>query len=68
LEFPLTLAVKVALWPPWTDAIAGDTLRVTADGGVAIRVTEAVAVLVESATLDAVIVTVCWLERVAGAV
>jgi hypothetical protein len=67
-EFPTTFAVKVALWPPWSDASAGDTLRVTADGGVAIRVTAAVAILVGSATLDAVIVTVCPLEMVAGAV
>jgi hypothetical protein len=36
------------------------------DAGV--RVTVAVAVLVGSATLDAVTVTVCWLEIVAGAV
>ena len=67
-EFPLTFAVKVALWPPWSDALAGDTLRVTAGGGVAIRVTSALAVLVGSATLDTVNVTVCRLGTVAGAV
>jgi hypothetical protein len=66
--FPLTLAVKVARWPPWSDAFAGDTLRLTAAGGVGISVTAAVAVLVGSATLEAVIVTVCRLETVAGAV
>ena len=62
------MAVKVALWPPWSDALVGDKLRLTVEGGVAVRVTVAVAVLVGSATLDAVIVTVCWLEIVAGAV
>jgi hypothetical protein len=68
LEFPLTFAVKVALWPPWSEVIVGDTLRVTVDGGVAIRATKAVAVLVGSATLAAVTVTVCALETVVGAV
>ena len=67
-EVPLTVAVKVALWPPWSDAVLGDKLRLTTGGGVAVRVTMAVALLVGSATLDAIIVTVCWLEMVAGAV
>ena len=40
----------------------------TVEVGVAVRVTVAVAVLVGSATLDAVTVTVCLLEIVAGAV
>jgi hypothetical protein len=47
------------------------TGSVTGPGGpleAGVSVTVAVAVLVESATLDAVIVTVCWLEMVAGAV
>jgi hypothetical protein len=68
LEVPLRLAVKVALWPPWSDALAGDTLRLTAGNGVAISDTAALAVLVGSATLDTVIVTVCRLGTVAGAV
>jgi hypothetical protein len=68
LEFPLTEAVKATLWPPWSDALAGDTLRLTAGDGVAISVTVALATLVGSATLDAVIVTVSRLETVAGAV
>jgi hypothetical protein len=67
-EFPLTVAVKVVLWPPWIEAVLGDKLRLTVEGGVAVRVTMAVAVLVGSATLDAVIVTVFRLETVAGAV
>jgi hypothetical protein len=67
-EFPLTVAVKVVLWPPWMDAVLGDKLRFTVEGGVAARVTMAVAVLVGSATLDAVMVTVSRLETVAGAV
>jgi hypothetical protein len=67
-EFPLTVAVKVALWPPWSDALRGDKPTLTAEVGVAVRVTVAVAVLVGSATLDAVTVTVCWLGMVAGAV
>jgi hypothetical protein len=67
-EFPLTVAVKVALWPPWSDALPGDNPMLTAEVGVAVRVTVAVAVLVGLATLDAVIVTVCRLEIVAGAV
>jgi hypothetical protein len=67
-EFPLTVAVKVALWPPWSDAFPGDTLRLTLEGGVAVSVTVAVAVLVGSATLDAVTVTVWALGMVAGAV
>jgi hypothetical protein len=67
-EVPLTVAVKVALWPPWIDAVLGDKLRLTVEGGVAVRVTLAVAVLVGSATLDAVMVTVSRLVTVAGAV
>ena len=67
-EFPLTVAVKVALWPPWSDALPGDKPMLTFEGGGGVRVTVAVAVLVGSATLDAVTVTVCWLDIVAGAV
>jgi hypothetical protein len=67
-EFPLTVAVKVALWPPWIDAVLGDKLSLTVEGGVAVRVTMAVAVLVGSATLDAIIVTLSRLEIVEGAV
>jgi hypothetical protein len=68
LEFPLTVAVKLALWPPSSAAVLGDKLRLTAAGCVASRVTAAVAVLVGSATLEAVSVTVRRLETVAGAV
>src|ERR1700735_442699 len=68
-EVPLTVLVKVALWPPWSDTVPGDKLRLTVAGAaVAVRVTMAVAVLVGSATLEAVIVTVSRLEMVAGAV
>ena len=58
----------MALWPPWSDAVLGDKPRLTVKGNVAVRVTTAVAVLVGSATLDAVMVTVWRLEMVAGAV
>ena len=68
LEFPLTVAVKFALCPPLSAAFLGDKLRLTGEGGVAIRVTMAVAFLVGSATLDATTVSVCRLEIVAGAV
>jgi hypothetical protein len=68
LEFPLTLAVKLALWPPSSVAVLGDKLRLTGEEGVAVRATMAIAILVGSATLDATIVTVCRLETRAGAV
>jgi len=69
---PLTVGVKVALWPPVSDAVPGSNVRLMA-GGVAewaagCSVTRAVADLVESTTLVAVIVTVCELLMVAGAV
>jgi hypothetical protein len=68
-EFPLTLPVKVALWPPWSETVLGDKLRLTVAGAaVAVRVTMALAILVGSATLEAVMVTVCWLEMLPGAV
>jgi hypothetical protein len=68
LEFPLTVGVKLAVCPPLSVAFLGDKLRLTGEGGVAFRVTMAVAVLLGSARLAAVIVTVCRLETVAGAV
>ena len=67
-EVPVTVSVKVVLWPPSIDTVPGDKLRLTGEGGVAVRVTMAIAVLVGSATLDAIIVTVCRMETVAGAV
>jgi hypothetical protein len=67
-EAPLTVLVKTALWPPWSDAVLGDKLRLTTAGGVAVRFTIADALLVGSAALDATIVTVCRLGTVAGAV
>ena len=63
-EVPLTVAVKVALWPPWSDALPGDKLRLTfADGEAGGNETRfpsntvAVAVLLESTLLVAEIVT-----------
>jgi hypothetical protein len=63
-EFPLTVAVKVALWPPWSDAFPGDTPMLTFTDGDAggsetgfPSNTVAVAVLVESKLLVAEIVT-----------
>ena len=62
-EVPLTKGVKVAVWPPVSDALPGETLRL-AD----VSLMLAVAVLVESTTLAAVSVTVCELLIEAGAV
>lgn len=62
LLVPVTEAVNVADLPAPSDTEAGPT--VTATG---INVTVALAVLVESAALLAVTVTVCWLAMVAGA-
>jgi len=57
-EVPLTVGVKVALWPPVSDALPGDKVRLTA-GGVAELPTgsntrETVAVWAGSAALAAV--------------
>jgi hypothetical protein len=60
---PVTVAAKVAEAPTPTDAVDGPT--VTATG---VKDTVALAVLVESATLVAVIVTVWALLIEAGAV
>ncbi len=63
-EVPLTVAVKVALWPPWRDALPGDKLTLTvgdgegADSETAFPSnTVAVAVLLVSTALVAEIVT-----------
>ena len=64
LVVPLTIAVKVALWPPLSDALPGDKLRPTvgdrggsgSETGVPSN-TVAVAVFVESTLLVAEIVT-----------
>jgi hypothetical protein len=69
-EVPLTVAVKVALWPPWSDALPGDKPRLTCcvgeEGGSETGFpsnTVAVAVLVVSALLVAEIVTcVSWVK------
>ena len=63
-KVPLTAALKVALWPPWSDALPGDKLRLTigdGEGGTSETGfpsnTVAVAVLLESMLLVAEIVT-----------
>jgi hypothetical protein len=61
-EVPVTVGVKVALWPPLSDADVGPTVN-----KIACNDTAALALLVESATLFAVIVTVSELLIVAGA-
>jgi hypothetical protein len=68
-EVPLTVGVNVVLLPSLSDALLGVKLTVTT-GGVegGIRVTVEFADFVESATLVAVTVTVCWLAMVEGAV
>ena len=63
LLVPVTVAAKVAEAPTPTDAVDGPS--VTATG---VKDTVALAVLVESATLVAVTVTVCWLAMGMGAV
>jgi hypothetical protein len=60
---PTTADVNVALWPSFNVTLAGDKLRPTG-----VSVTVAVALFVESTTLVAVTVTVCWLLMEAGAV
>jgi hypothetical protein len=68
-EVPLTVALKVALWPPSTDTLAGDRLILTVcGGGVATRVMEAAALLVVFAMLTAVTTTACCEGTLAGAV
>ena len=52
VDVPLTVAVKVALWPPMSDAFPGDRLMAT---GVSIIMPAAI--FVESAALVAEIVT-----------
>jgi hypothetical protein len=58
----VTEAVKVADWPAASEAEVGPTFTPTGCND-----TEAVAVTSESATLVAVIVTVCWLAMIDGA-
>ena len=63
---PLTVGVTVTDWPADKDAVVGETLTETV--GLAARETVAVAFLVESAELVAVMVIVCALETEDGAV
>lgn len=71
-ELPLTVGVNVVLWPPFSDALPGDRLRLTdcATVGVAtgFNTSETVAVLLEFARLVAVNVTVSCEVMLAGAV
>ena len=60
---PLTVAISVADCPPVSDAVAGDTVMETGT-----RVILALTVLVGSAALAAVTVTVCAEAMLAGAV
>jgi hypothetical protein len=62
-EVPVTVGLKVALWPPVRDADDGPSVN-----PISCNETVALALLVESATLFAVIVTVSELLIVAGAV
>ena len=62
-----TVAVKACDCPVCTDALAGDTLMLTGGGGT-VMVMVAVAVLVESATDVAAIVTIAGLGTPVGAV
>ena len=66
-EVPLTVAVKVVLWPPLSDAFPGDKLIVTF-GARGCSVMEAVALWVGSAALTALSMTVCGDVIVTGAV
>jgi hypothetical protein len=62
-DVPLTDAVNVALCPPDSDALPGESAISTG-----VSVMDAVAVLLGSRTLAAVTVTVWRLLRVSGAV
>ena len=57
LVVPVTEATNCTDWPPLNDTLVGDTETLTAGAG-GFRVTEAEALLVASATLVAVNVTV----------
>ena len=69
-EVPLTIAMKVAIWPPWSATLLGDKRRLTGcdggDGGSETGLpsnTVAVAVLLVSAALVAEIVTcISWVK------
>ena len=71
---PLTDAVNCCDWPAVSDAVVGDTLRETVEVGGGVedaaspRFTAALTVLVGSAALVAITVTVCAVLIVAGAV
>jgi hypothetical protein len=67
-EVPLTVGVKVALWAPVSDTLPGDKLRLTGVGALACNVTDALAVMLESAALVAVTTMVCCVATLAGAV
>src|ERR1700691_2966603 len=65
LPFPVTEAVKFAEAPPPSDTAAGATVTPTATPDNS-KDTAELAILVASATLLAVTVTVCWLATMAG--
>jgi len=72
-EVPLTLAVKVALCPRLSEVLAGDTPTLTFLAGkdrrrIGFTTRETAALLVGSATLAAVNVTVCGETMSVGAV
>jgi hypothetical protein len=73
-EVPLTVGVKVVLWPPFSDTPDGNKLRLTVcTGGEAgletgCNVRETVALLLGSAALLAVINMVSWEVMLEGAV
>jgi hypothetical protein len=68
-KVPLTVGVKVVLWPAVSDALVGETLTfTTSDGAVGCNITETDAVLLGSAELAAVTVIVSCDVTLAGAV
>lgn len=71
-ELPVTVGVKVAVWPPFRDALPGDKLRLTVCAGTGLatgfNVSETVAYLVGSAWLVAFNTTVSCVVTLAGAV
>ena len=68
-EVPLTVGVKVALWPPLSDVLPGERVTLTIAGDAAgCNMTETVAVLPGSAALAAVTAIVSGAGMLAGAV
>jgi uncharacterized membrane protein len=58
-EVPLMVGVKVALWLGFNDTLPGDRLMLTGGGAFGVNTMEDTAVLVGSAWLMAVSVTIC---------